>query len=119
MESHAPVEDFLRRDSTRLLEDWYDDYHQRTFGIGFREAAGVAPDLPSVFRRWCDATGLRSKVCVEWDYCNKKASMAKVQLCATLGDFVSAILVVNTNSGLTVAVLLVQFGFDSMCACQE
>lgn len=101
-----------------LLETWYDDYHRQTFGIGFREAAGTPPNLAEAFKRWCATSSLRDKVCIQWKYCEKKRSLGSTaQLATTLADFLASVLGLGTNGALSAALLLVQYGFDSICDC--
>ncbi|HSS79074.1 MAG TPA: hypothetical protein VLV54_20300 [Thermoanaerobaculia bacterium] len=100
-----------------LLEAWYDEYYRNTFGVGFREAAGVPPNLAHAFMQW-SVTSIHDKVCVQWEYCKKKRSMGQpAQLATALADFLAPLAGFTTNGALSVAFLLVQYGFDSICDC--
>lgn len=118
MENGDFIEKLQGKGQEELLEAWYDEYHRHAFGIGFREAAGASPNLVQVFKRWCAVISIHDKVCVQWNYCQKKRSIGpSAQLAAALADFLAPLIGLTVNGALSVALLLVQHRFDSICDC--
>ena len=117
MDREGFIDEMKDKDRQKLLETWYGEYHKNTFGIGFHEAAGTTPNLAQAFVQWCSST-LYEKICVEWGYCQKKRSMGRsAQLATALADFLAPFVHLTTNGALSVAFLLVEYGFDSICDC--
>lgn len=120
MDRNDFIEEMKDKDEQELLEIWYDSYHKKTFGIGFHEAAGTAPNLKEAFKHWCADTSLHEKVCVGWDYCQKKRSLGRsLQLATVLGDVLSPLFGLSTNGAFSAALLMVEHGFDFVCDCDE
>lgn len=61
---------------------------------------------------------LKTKICVEWDYCSKRSSYGSVQaLVYAVSPLISSEVGVPAATAIIVAMILVRMGLDHFCNC--
>ncbi len=61
---------------------------------------------------------LKQKICVEWDYCNKRSSYGNIQtLVYAISPIISTEVGVPIATAIIVAMILVKMGLDHFCDC--
>lgn len=108
---------YYQKDKDSLLAEWHDEMYRREFGIAPEAATGVITDLATTFKDWLHKD-LRQPLCEKWKYCEKKKKLGKnTKLAAALADFIAKATGYSTNGAVSIAVLLVEYGFDVLCSC--
>jgi len=113
------TETYLKASDSSLLHAWYDGYMRQTVGIGPDEATAPFPEIRQAFEEWATGFELRTKICSEWSYCERRAALGeKATLLTTLADFVCGVTGIPTDGGLSAAMLLIRYGLDRYCRCE-
>ena|SRR5882672_903210 len=103
-----------------LLLGWYDSELRRTTGIGYDEAQGFREDFLASFERWCSVRSVKTKICDEWNYCQKlKEHKSQVDLVLALASFILGAFGVDAAESLCAAVLVVREEVGVACECDE
>ncbi|PYP91044.1 MAG: hypothetical protein DMG65_09235 [Candidatus Angelobacter sp. Gp1-AA117] len=118
MEQSEIVAAYLNEPQEKLLGRWYEETYRQTFGIAPAQATGVAADMKKSFDGWLHK--ISHLLCVDWKYCEKKKNIGqKAKFVASVSDFIASLTGLPTHGAISVAVLLVEYGYDATCHCSD
>ncbi len=61
---------------------------------------------------------LKTKICVDWHYCNKRNQYGNFQALAyAIAPLVSSVVGVPAATAMIVAIILIKIGLDDLCKC--
>jgi len=117
------IDDYLSNED-KLYQDWYTGLFETSKDAQYTSEVGIIPDfdeLKQFFEEWFNnQTEKLKKLCVDYDYCQKRQQQNNQQtlLIAGVADSLTTILVGIPVNFVAVATILVSGKFlDRLCDC--
>ena len=106
---------------SKSLDDLYEDLGRSLISPEFPATTSITKQN-AVQRGKSFVSGslekLRSKICGDWRYCNKRAEYGDFQsLAYAVAPLVSSVVGVPATTAMIVAIILIKSGRDKLCNC--